>query len=763
MDIFEQQEMSKSRPQVKTKLNKWYNWLINHVPKPIKDGASKAFKTFKYKVMGLYNRVTGFTGNETRIKEPKPFKPIELEQAFRGAYRSYRINGRPKIDVDTFFNRIRKELIELIKRELKTRTSARIQTTAWIRFVRDDEEGQETIELAFNSLMMSVYRGSETDQIVDGMIANMKFQIENPALLNSRFVFNEFLYLDVNFHQLNLMRSCFYLSLPDLLARKKAIVNPHNNDEEFLKWSVIAVENAGMKDPQRVSNLRKFMDNYDWSGLEFPASIKDIGKFETRNSISVNVLAVEGKYIYVQRKGQSMGPVGLGSHSDLMGREINLLMVSKDGIWHYTAIKSLSRLLFSKNSNTKRKQHFCMNCLQGFIQESSRDQHQVYCEDNESVRVEMPKQGSTIEFKDGQNQVRAPFIMYTDFESILEPMGPVEPGSPSSNQPYKNEVNQHMPFGSCVYSKFAYEDVDNLLRLYRGKDCIESFCNYFKGEAHRLYHMFPKLPMGPLTKKQWKKYKKATKCHICYKPFTQTNLKVRDHCHYTGLYRGPAHSLCNLRYKIPSYIPVVFHNLSGYDAHLFIRELGAHTSKMGVIAKNKEDYISFSIKVPVHSYIDKNGEEKDKLIELRFIDSFKFMSSSLNSLTKNLVRGGKKLFGFEDYSELQYDLLTRKGVYPYEYVNSWDRINETQLPPIDAFFCNLNMSSVSEEDYQHAQRVWEEFGIRDLGDYHDLYLRTDVALLANVYEAFRDTCLKHYKLDPVHFNTSPGLVWKACL
>ena len=117
--------------------------------------------------MGLYNRVTDSTGNETRIKEPKPFKPIELEQAFGGAYRSYRINRSSKIDVDTFFNRIGKRLIELIERELKTQTSARIQTTAWIRFVRDgpprspgeahDEEGQERIELAFNSLMTNVY------------------------------------------------------------------------------------------------------------------------------------------------------------------------------------------------------------------------------------------------------------------------------------------------------------------------------------------------------------------------------------------------------------------------------------------------------------------------------------------------------------------------------------------------------------------------------------------------------------------------------
>ena len=275
--------------------------------------------------------------------------------------------------------------------------------------------------------------------------------------------------------------------------------------------------------------------------------------------------------------------------------------------------------------------------------------------------------------------------------------------------------------------------------------------------------MFPELPMGPLIKKQWKKYKKATKCHICYKSFTLKDPKVKDHCHYTSLYRGPTHSLCNLRYKLPSYIPIVFHNLSGYDAHLFIRELGGHASDMEVIAKNKEDYISFSIKVPVDSYIDKNGEEKDKLIELRFIGSFEFMSSSLDSLTKNLVRGGKKLFGFEDYSELQYGLLTRKGVYPYEYVNSWDRFNETQLPPIDSFYSNLNMSLISEDDYQQTQRVWKEFGIHNLGDYHDLYLRTDVALLAKVFEAFRDTCLKHYKLDLAHFYTSPGLSWKACL
>ena len=414
-----------------------------------------------------------------------------------------------------------------------------------------------------------------------------------------------------------------------------------------------------------------------------------------------------------------------------------------------------------------------MNCWQGFTEEASRDQHQVYCENNEFVRIEMPKRGSKVEFKDGQNQFKVPFIMYADFESILglaqseagskSQSSRYESGDPNPNLPYTHEVNRHTPSGWCVYSKFAYGNVNDLLKLYRGKDCVETFCNHIKEEARRLYHMFPKLPMEPLTRKQFKRYKEATRCHICYKPFTPIDPKERDHCHYTGLYRGPAHTLCNLRYKIPSYIPVMFHNLSGYDAHLFIRELGGHTSDVEVIAKNKEDYISFSIKVPVDKYTNKDGEEVDKLIELRFIDSFTFMASSLDSLTKNLVSSGHKLFGFEDCSELQYDLLTRKGVYPYEYMNSWNRFEETQLPLINAFYSNLNMSSINEEDYQHAQNVWGEFRLHDLGDYHNLYLRTDVILPANVYETFRDTCRRHYNLDPAHFYTSPGLAWKACL
>ena len=181
--------------------------------------------------------------------------------------------------------------------------------------------------------------------------------------------------------------------------------------------------------------------------------------------------------------------------------------------------------------------------------------------------------------------------------------------------------------------------------------------------------------------------------------------------------------------------------------------------RTGVIGKNKEDYITFSISIEVDKYIDKNREEKSKEIDL----SLKFMSSSLDSLVNNLARGGNEFFGFKDYNESQYKLLIQKGFYPYKYMDDWNRFKETALPAKEAFHSKLNMSGVSDQDYEHAHRVWSEFGIKDLREYNNLYLKTDVTLLTNVFEAFRKVCLDNNGLNPAHFYTAPGLVWKACL
>ena len=201
---------------------------------------------------------------------------VECERAFRRAYRSYRANGRPRMDVDTFFSRVRGDLISLIARELISLNSARVQTTAWIRFTKDDDR----FTLAFNSRMTDVYQGSDLDQIVDGMIAHMGAQTESPALLNSRFRFDKVLFLDVNFHQLNLTRGSSYLLLPDWIARKKAIVNPQNDDEECFKWAVITASVVG-RDTQCVSKLKRF------------------GAFDGNNNVSINILVIEEEHIYI--------------------------------------------------------------------------------------------------------------------------------------------------------------------------------------------------------------------------------------------------------------------------------------------------------------------------------------------------------------------------------------------------------------------------------------------------------------------------------
>ena len=164
------------------------------------------------------------------------------------------------MDYDTFFNRIKSQLIVTLKKESKGR-SVKVQTMTWIRFKQDEE----LVELAFNSRMMNVHDLSETNEIVNEMIAQMKEQIENPGLLNSRFVFDEVLFTNIDFHQLNLTRGSSYIPLPEWLDNKKVITNPRNEDQECFKWAVIAAsrwEEIG-KNPQRISNLKKFEKDFD--------------------------------------------------------------------------------------------------------------------------------------------------------------------------------------------------------------------------------------------------------------------------------------------------------------------------------------------------------------------------------------------------------------------------------------------------------------------------------------------------------------------
>ena len=188
------------------------------------------------------------------------------------------------------------------------------------------------------------------------------------------------------------------------------------------------------------------------------------------------------------------------------------MLITDNNKKHYVVIKSLRRLLSRQNSKHKESQHFCINCLQGFAENKSGDEHYAYCRSNKAVRIEMPNRKPIAQYSDGQYQFKVSLMMYADFELILEP---IQGASNNPNVSSTRGVNIHTPSGWCIYSHFSYGNLTNPLTQYRGPDCVNKFCKHIISEAKRLCNSFPEKPMAPLTKSQLKEYKQATKCHIC--------------------------------------------------------------------------------------------------------------------------------------------------------------------------------------------------------------------------------------------------------
>ena len=482
-------------------------------------------------------------------------------------------------------------------------------------------------------------------------------------------------------------------------------------------------------------------------GIEYPVSLKDLNKFENQNpTISITVFGFKGKSIYPLR------------NSDNIDREhkIRLMLIEKDGVQHYCLVKNVSCLLSSQVSKHKEKSYFCDRCLNPFWCEQSLNKHLEYCSNHEAVKIEMPEKGDILKFKNYYKGEKVPFIIYADTESLIKSLQTCEPSPQSS---YTKKYQKHEPISFSYYIKCFDDNVFKpRLRSYTGEDAMQKFVEWLENDVKEIANI-PEVDMI-FGKKEAERYNKETKCWICKGELD--NDKVRDHCHFTGRYHGAAHNSCNLEYRKPNFTPVVFHNLSGYDSHLFIKNLGFTAGNIDCIPNNEERYISFTKNIEVGSYMNSEGETKPKCHKIRFIDSFKFMAASLDSLVNNLLEDAfNNLKRY--YTGDKLSLVMRKGVYPYEYMDTLERLKETKLPPKEAFYSKLNNEDISDEDYAHAQKVWRVFKMEHFQDYHNLYNKTDVLLLSDVFESFRNICIKNYKLDPAHYYTAPGLAWDACL
>ncbi|CAB3999568.1 Gastrula zinc finger [Paramuricea clavata] len=550
--------------------------------------------------------------------------------------------------------------------------------------------------------------------------------------------------LNIESHYVNIamykpLRGSSYMKLPgDISNPKCGLINMKNNDNLCFLWSHVRHLRPKARRATTITRKdREFITNLDYDGIDFPVKISDIDKIERKNSINISVFGYKGKkQFYPIRNSKAKHD----EHMEL------LLLGGSEGNNHYVLIKDVNRMLFSVSKHTNKK-HFCLHCLHSCVSKEVLEKHKETClEVNGTQAVNLPKEGTKIKFKNHRNSMPVPFVIYADFESILVPE---ERKVNSKNPEDKSSTDLYQTHKACSFGLKTvchYDDkYSGEYKSYVGEDAALVFLKTVLKESFRCREMVNNIfkKKMVITPKQEFEFQAARNCSICGNDLGED--RVRDHDHVTGMYRGAAHNICNLKYRITWKVPVVFHNLRGYDSHLIMQEIGKFKMDVNMIPNNMEKYISFSL--------GKN---------LVFIDSIQFMASSLEALVSNLSPEDFRIVGKRWKGE-DFNIVTQKGVFPYEFLDNINKLNTEDLPSRDKFYSSLYESEVKEEDYQRAQKVWDHFKMKTLRDYHDLYLETDVLLLADVFENFRRTCLESYELDPAHYMSAPGLSWDAFL
>ncbi|XP_046811879.1 uncharacterized protein LOC124421113, partial [Lucilia cuprina] len=310
----------------------------------------------------------------------------------------------------------------------------------------------------------------------------------------------------------------------------------------------------------------------NFKGLKFPLAVSMIKIFEENNpEISVNVFGLEGDHV--------VGPFYFTQNEKNI--HINLLLLEKDERFHYVWIKSISRLVKSQLTKHCRKVYICNTCLIHFHNEAVLVKHKEEC--NKMV-TRMPDPGDNIlNFKNFKKQMDVPFVVYADFECILE-------STNVQNSSNVKSVQKHIPYAYSYFIKCSFDSKLDKFRIYSGENSPKHFFKSLVEDTLYIYNNYLRIvkPMNSLTPLQKQIQNEDPTCHIC-KKFLDHN-RVADHCHLTGEYRGPAHNNCNLEYQIANFIPIFFHNLSAYDCHLFVRELSSIEGDINIIPLNKELY-----------------------------------------------------------------------------------------------------------------------------------------------------------------------------
>ena len=461
--------------------------------------------------------------------------------------------------------------------------------TAEINFISLKPGSEETRIMHTRSDNIEIMIGDDNDDIIEELFKSFLQKYEENLqnkMRGSDFEFDGVNFLYYDFNKISLNRAGSYIDSPKWI-KNKSTINPKNNDYKCFQCAATLALNLDKinSHPERISKIKPFIDQYNWKDIDFPATSKDWRKFELNNEIPLNIL-------YVPHNTRKIHVAFKSKHNLTCDKQVILLIISNGKNWHYLTVKNLPGLLRGITSSHK-EDFYCLNCFCSYRTKNKLEAHKKICENHDYCNVEMPtKDNNIIKYNQGENSIKLPFVVYADLECLLEKMSTCQN---NPNESSTTEIYKHTPFGYSLFTHCSFDKTKNKLDYYRGKDSMKKFCKYLREHATKIIN-YEKKKMIPLTIKEKIHYNEQEICYICKKEFGKSdkkNYKVRDHCHYTGKYRGAAHNICNLRYKIPKEIPVVFHSGSTYDYHFIIKELVKEfDGNFECLGENTEKYIS---------------------------------------------------------------------------------------------------------------------------------------------------------------------------
>ena len=758
-----QYKLNKKGKQLKTIIIGSNQYRYN-ADKPLSKKLIKQLESVKTTNEYKANQIRERVGTRTVLKHAVKKKATITEErsAFRAYANAYTISNINLKGLNglTYFVYQFDKLSEYLKEHKGMKLNAVVSLRVHNIFEEEQLVSAKTRSYTINN-------EDDLKKALNNMKPDIETRILEMALYQSGLMIVKVESIHIMYNKYNPTRAGHYIELPKWVKSKRACINIQNKDEKCFKYCVECAYHKiyENKHPEYFYHYKKVESDLNFDGINYPVNNDDIDKFEEQNpKVSINVFVID------EVKEQIV------KHRALKNKDaschIDLLRIDVGGASHYAYIKHMSRLINSQKSKFCSASFFCKYCQTGFgTPELLKKHYDKGCMEVEGQQIKMPKPEEKMKFKHHFKKLRCPFVIYADFECLTE-----EVDKPTDESIKTYNYQEHKPCGFML-NMVNSVDGSNYEYLYRGSDAVNVFCSKINEIREDIKDKMKENKEIDMSDENKKDFKNATHCFICGDAFrydyknekeAEKYKKVRDHCHFTGKYRGCAHSVCNLNFCHKYFkIPVFFHNMKNYDGHLIIQNADklSNQKNIDVIAQNSEKFInigfdclsvkdSFSF---ITASLDKlvsltkydNTDDKDKrkwIIKDNWQNNFRF--SKNNDIIK---------------SEKCLDLFTEKGVYPYDYMNSIEKFEDESLPTKDMFYSRLSEDNITDEDYEKAKVIWKHFKIKNMGEYHDLHLKTDVLLLTDIFEKFRDVCIQDYGLDPVYYYTLPKFAFDAML